>query len=162
MDHIVCVKEEKLEQIIEKEKNVFVWGAFFSLIPHCCVFEGDRLFFLKENSGRIMAKGMVLKAIHYEKLKKQDCYELMDKFQGRHLLEENERRKYAKRNMSFIEFGEVEQICIEVEQFRKLKGWFMIEDIEEVNKKETAINYTIELIGKEMKEIGQNIKERKR
>ena len=74
MDHVVYVdhKANELEKLFSGDKTIIIRGATGRKLPYGRVFEGDHLYFIRNNGeGLIWAKGIVQQVVNSARAREQ-------------------------------------------------------------------------------------------
>jgi hypothetical protein len=84
LDHVVYVDHNarELEKLISGDKTIVIRGATGRKLPYGRVFEGDLLYFIRNNGeGLVRAKAVVKHVLNSEKMTKEESMKLVMKMQ---------------------------------------------------------------------------------
>ena len=139
MDHVVYLdaKANEMESLIDGKKTMIIRGATGRKMPYGRVNEGDVLYFINNNAeGVIKAKAKAKKVINSEKMSKEESVALVEGYQDKLLLTDNQFKRWAgKRYIVLIEVEEVGQLVpfpIDKRDYGNMDDWLPVEDIERI------------------------------
>ncbi len=98
MDHIVYLdaSAKELDLLISGKKTMIIRGATGRKLPHGRVSQGDRLYFINNNSeGRLRATAAVKRAIHSDKLSEEESRQLVETHQDKLQLTQKQMARWA-------------------------------------------------------------------
>lgn len=147
MVHLVYCddKEKVLEKILSGEKTMVIRAAAGRKIPHSRVFEGEKLYFMKKGTAKILAMAEVKSVQNFVKLTEEQIDEVLDKNADKLNLSEKQRLRWHKKCICLTEFQNVEEIVppLEFERQGNMDDWLILEKIEDVLVG-TSIEYNYE------------------
>jgi len=139
MEHLVYCDNigKKGERIIDKirqgKKTMIVRGAAGRKIPHSRVFEGETLYFIEKGTKEISLKAKVINIENFVKLNDDEINTLFDNNKERLQLSDNQRIRWHKNCLCFVEFADLEEIePLEFEHQGNMDDWLILEKIEDV------------------------------
>lgn len=136
MVHLVYCddKEKVLEKILSSEKTMVIRAAAGRKIPHSRVFEGEKLYFMKKGTAKILAMAEVKSVQNFVKLTEEQIDEVLDKNADKLNLSEKQRLRWHKKCICLTEFQNVEEIVppLEFERQGNMDDWLILERIEDV------------------------------
>lgn len=136
MVHLVYCddKEKVLEKILSGEKTMVIRAAAGRKIPHSRVFEGEKLYFMKKGTAKILAMAEVKSVQNFVKLTEEQIDEVLDKNADKLNLSEKQRLRWHKKCICLTEFQNVEEIVppLEFERQGNMDDWLILERIEDV------------------------------
>ena len=139
MDHVVFVdaKSQELENLLNGNKSMIIRGAAKRKIPHGRVYEGDVLYFIRNNGEeKVKAVGLVSSVLHSEELSVEESFETIIKNQDKLQLPDKQFEKLAgKRYLVLIALNEVEEVepfPIAKSKFSATDDWIPVGKIESV------------------------------
>lgn len=137
MDHIVYLdaKAKELENLVNGNKSMIVRGASGRKIPYERVYEGDVLYFLKNNGeGKIKARGVVCSVYNSNKLSVEESFETIINHQDKLQLPDRQFERLAgKRYLVLIGVKEIEEIIpfhIDKSSFPNTDDWIPVGKID--------------------------------
>lgn len=112
MDHIVYINDsEELEDLLQGKKKMIVRGARGRQLPYVGAHPGDSVYFVRDASNEVVAKGIIKEAINSAPLGKKDPARLISENMEKLGLDDKELIKWAKRRHIFlIEFGMINRV----------------------------------------------------
>jgi len=144
MDHVVYLdyKAKELPNLALGKKSMIVRGAMGRKVPYKRVFKNDTLYFV-ENKGDLMvkAKAKVSDVFFSDKLSKEDSFSLLDKHQGKLLLNTALKKRFAgKRYLTLITLYEFSTLNhpfqVDKSEYSSMDDWLIVKDIETVMVKQ--------------------------
>ena len=142
MDHVVYLdaKAKEFEKLIEGTKTMIIRGAAGRKMPYERVFEGDRLYFIRNNGeGAFIAKARVSFVYNSEKMTKEESIQLVDSYKEKlNLSSAQSKRWMGKRYLVLIEvddLSEIEPFEIDRSKCGAMDDWLPVEDIDTMKKK---------------------------
>ncbi len=142
MDHVVYLdaKAKEFEKLIEGTKTMIIRGATGRKMPYERVFEGDQLYFIRNNGeGLFVGKAKVSFVYNSKKMTKEESIELVDSYKEKlNLSSAQSKRWMGKRYLVLIEvddLSEIEPFEIDRSKCGKMDDWLPVEDIDTMKKK---------------------------
>ena len=136
MDHVVYVDHNarELEKLISGNKTIVIRGATGRKLPYGRVFEGDLLYFIRNNGeGLVRAKAVVKHVLNSEKMTKEESKKLVDENAEKLKLSNKQYKKWAgKRYLVLIEVRQVvelEPFKIDRKNYSNMDDWLPVVDI---------------------------------
>lgn len=127
--------ERVLDKILDGTKTMVVRGAAGRKIPHSRVFCGELLYFMEKGSGKITAKGKVMRAENFVKLSDEEITKVLEENQPKLRLTEKQKTRWHKKCLCLVEFEDVKEIApLEFDHQGNMDDWLIIEKIEDVVK----------------------------
>jgi hypothetical protein len=126
-------KEKVLEKILSGNKTMLIRGATGRKIPHSRVFEGETIYLMKKNSGKITAKAIVENVQNFEKLSDEEIEKTLNKNQKKLQLSEKEKERWHKKCLILVELKDIKEIpALDFEHQGNMDDWLIIEKIDDV------------------------------
>jgi len=112
MDHIAYIKNScELEDLLQGKKSVIVRGARGRQLPYDGAHPGDNVYFVKDSSNEVVAKGIIKDAVNSAPLGKKDPARLISENIEKLGLGDKELLGWAKRkHILLIEFGTINRV----------------------------------------------------
>ncbi len=114
MDHVVYLdaKANELENLLNGSKTMIIRGAAGRKLPYGRVFEGDVLYFIRNNGeGLVRASAQVKSVLNSEKMTPEESIALVDEHQDALQLTPKQYKRWAgKRYLVLIEVANVNEL----------------------------------------------------
>ncbi|GMQ57248.1 hypothetical protein AN1V17_16430 [Vallitalea sediminicola] len=126
-------KEKVLEKIIQGTKTMIIRSAAGRKIPHSRVFEGEKLYFMKNGTKKITATANVKSVQNYVKLSEEEINNVLEENQEKLNLSDKQKVRWHKKCICLVEFSNLQEIApLEFDRQGNMDDWLIIEKIEDV------------------------------
>lgn len=133
MEHIVYLDSVagEYEKLKSGEKSMIIRGAAGRKIPYGRVFEGDTLFFIRNNGeGFISGKCKVNDVYNSSRLSPEENISLLESYKDKLCLAEKQKDRWKGKRylvlVSVVEFEETEPFRIDKSAFRSMDDWLPV------------------------------------
>lgn len=135
MVHLVYCddKEKVLEKILEGSKTMIIRAAAGRKIPHSRVFDGEKLYFIKKGTAKIMLAATVKSVQNFVKLSEEEITKVIEENQKYLNLSKKQQERWHKKCICLIEFQDLKEIdSLDFDHQKNMDDWLIIEKIEDV------------------------------
>ncbi len=134
---VICDnKTNELDKIINNKRKVLIRGHSSRRIPNSRIFVDDELYFVLKGENYSKYHAVVVDALSYSKLTKNEIDEIFDNYKDLLDLEKSEEEKWKKKCLCIIKFKDLKEIDeIKIPKYSSLCDWMMFESLEDLNKK---------------------------
>lgn len=135
MVHLVyCDNKEKvLEKILDGSKTMIIRAAAGRKIPHSRVFDGEKLYFMKKGTGKILATATVKSVQNFVKLSEDGIDKVLNDNQESLSLSEKQQQRWHRKCICLVEFENVSEIPpLDFDHQNNMDDWLILEKIEDV------------------------------
>ena len=135
MVHLVYCddKEKVLEKILDGSKTMIIRAAAGRKISYSRVFHGEKLYFMKKGTSKILATATVKLVQNHVKISEDEIIKALADNQCKLNLSKKQQERWHKKCMCLVEFENVSEIkSLDFEHQGNMDDWLIVEKIEDV------------------------------
>ena len=135
MVHLVYCddKEKVLEKILDGSKTMIIRAAAGRKISYSRVFHGEKLYFMKKGTSKILATATVKLVQNHVKISEDEIIKALADNQCKLNLSKKQQERWHKKCMCLVEFENVSEIKhLDFDHQGNMDDWLIVEKIEDV------------------------------